>query len=200
MNRLLACLLAAAAWTAQAQPTGPDRWQNAPVYTSLDAALAANPDSVFRIDLSRQRLRQVPEALAAFTELRELRLDRNKLDTLPSFLAWFGKLEVFSAEENELTAFPAMMWAWPALRELHLGDNWIAAIPLDIDGMRHLEILGLWSNVVGTFPASLSELPALKRIDLLFNDMTAEEQELLRIWLPDVELVLSEPCRCEFED
>lgn len=180
---------------------GGNGWERAPLYTSLEAALAVeDPGSIYRLDLSRQRLKRVPEELARFTELRELRLDRNKLKSLPAFLANFSHLEIFSAEENELTAFPEAMWSWPRLKELRLGDNWIEAIPLNIDACQELIVLALWSNVIGTFPASLSELPQLQRLDLLNNEMTAEEQELLRIWLPDVQLDLSQPCRCEFED
>lgn len=180
---------------------GDSTWIGAPVYTSMKEALAVeDPTTIYRLDLSRQRLRAVPGELARFTQLRELRLDRNKLDSLPPFLADFSHLELFSAEENELSAFPAAMWNWPQLRELHLGNNWIASIPIDIDALDQLEVLSLWSNVIGTFPVSLSELPKLRQLDLLNNDMTAEEQELLRIWLPDVELIMSEPCRCEFED
>lgn len=180
---------------------GDSTWTGAPLYTSMKEALAVeDPTTIYRLDLSRQRLRSVPDELARFTQLRELRLDRNKLDSLPPFLADFSHLELFSAEENELSAFPAAMWNWPQLRELHLGNNWIASIPIDIDALDQLEVLSLWSNVIGTFPVSLSELPKLRQLDLLNNDMTAEEQELLRIWLPDVELIMSEPCRCEFED
>lgn len=180
---------------------GDSSWRRAPMYTELDQALSLNNVSaVYRLDLSKKRLRQVPEEVAQFRELRELRLDRNKLTELPEFLNQLPHLEIFSAEENKLTAFPTAMWQWPALRELHLGNNWIESIPLDIDNLHHLEVLGLWSNVIGSFPASLSELPSLRRLDLLNNDMTAEEQELLRIWLPHVQLELSQPCRCDFED
>ena len=180
---------------------GESSWKGAPIYTDLDQALSLNNASaVYRLDLSKKRLRAVPEEVARLSELRELRLDRNKLNALPEFLSQLSHLEVFSAEENQLTAFPDAMWQWPALRELHLGNNWIESIPLDIDNLKHLEVLGLWSNVIGSFPASLSELPSLRRLDLLNNDMTAEEQELLRIWLPNVQLELSEPCRCDFED
>lgn len=210
----LACLVFAAANTLATAQTdslvfpafepleaGGTGWERAPLYSSLKEALAVeDPRTIYRLDLSRNRLKEVPESLARFTELRELRLDRNKLTELPAFLSTFVHLEVFSAEENALTAFPEAVWSWPRIRELHLGDNWIEAIPLNIDACANLEVLGLWSNVIGTFPASLSELPALRRLDLLNNEMTAEEQELLRIWLPDVHLDLSQPCRCEFED
>jgi len=180
---------------------GDSSWQRAPVYTDLkEALLLNNASAVYRLDLSKKRLREVPEEIAQFVELRELRLDRNKLTALPEFLNQLPHLEIFSAEENELKAFPEAMWHWPALRELHLGNNWIERIPLDIDNLQHLEVLSLWSNVIGSFPASLSELGSLRLLDLLNNDMTIEEQELLRIWLPNVQLDLSPPCRCDFED
>jgi hypothetical protein len=50
------------------------------------------------------------------------------------------------------------------------------------------------------WPASLGRLTRLKRLDLLHNPMSAEEQELLRSWLPDIQLELSPPCNCSFDE
>jgi Leucine-rich repeat (LRR) protein len=72
---------------------------------------------------------------------------------------------------------------------------------LNIDEMKSLETLGLWANIIEYFPASLSDLDKLRSLDLLHNDMVLEEQEALRDWLSeDVQLILSAPCRCEFDE
>ena len=74
-------------------------------------------------------------------------------------------------------------------------------LPLDIDVLHQLQEVILWSNVIEDYPASLGDMKGLLLLDLEYNDMTAEEQELLKSWLPDrVRLVLSQPCRCQFDD
>ena len=91
--------------------------------------------------------------------------------------------------------------AWTALRELDLGDNAIDSIPLDIDQLGGLRTLNLWSNVIAHYPASLGDLPHLETLDLQYNDMTLEEQELLKSWLPiSVSVNRSAPCRCDFDE
>ena len=70
---------------------------------------------------------------------------------------------------------------------------------MDIDMMAGLEILSLWGNVLARFPASLGNLEQLQILDLLHNEMTVEEQDMLQALLPDVQLNLSEPCDCEFD-
>ena len=90
--------------------------------------------------------------------------------------------------------------AWTNWETLSLGDNFIEEIPLDVDHMASLRHLGLWGNLIGRYPASLGDLPNLRTLDLLHNDMTAEEQELVSSMLPQVKVLMSEPCLCEFQD
>ena len=154
-----------------------------------------------RIDLTKKRLRTFPAALAEWTELREVILDRNKLTRIDDDLSGWVFLERFSAVSNSLEAFPASAMDWTALRELDLGDNAIDSIPLDIDQLGGLHTLNLWSNVIAHYPASLGDLPHLETLDLQYNDMTLEEQELLKSWLPlSVSINLSAPCRCDFDE
>ena len=178
-------------------------WQAAPVYTSIESAQAARAagQPVYRIDLTKKRLRTFPAALAEWTELREVILDRNKLTRIDEDLTSWAFLERFSAVSNSLEAFPASSMAWTALRELDLGDNAIDSIPLDIDQLGGLRTLNLWSNVIAHYPASLGDMPHLETLDLQYNDMTLEEQELLKSWLPlSVSVNLSAPCRCDFDE
>jgi len=174
--------------------------QNAPWYRSVEEALKAQAlgQTIFRLDLSRQGLREVPPAVAQLTELRELRLRKNRLSTLPESLQTLKKLTFLDASSNRLVIFPAVCWAWPSLRSLDLGDNEIEIIPEDIDGLQQLETLSLWSNPIERYPASLSDMPSLRRLDLLHNLLDPEEHQWIQDLLPHVAVVLSPPCHCDF--
>ena len=111
-----------------------------------------------------------------------------------------NRLEIFSAERNQLTEFPSVILDLENLRELYLGDNFITAIPIDIDLLKNLEWLGLWSNLLRRFPSSLSDMPELSTLDILYNDMTFSEQTWLLELLPHIDVEMSEPCHCTFDD
>ena len=178
-------------------------WRDAPVFTSLEAAREARAlgQPIYRLDLTKQKLRKFPSEIAAWSELREVILNRNKLTGIDDDLHQWEHLEVFAAESNALEKFPASVLQWKALQTLRLGDNLIDSIPLHIDKLPQLAHLSLWSNVISYYPASLGDARSLKSLDLQYNDMTAEEQEMLKSWLPEqVELTLSAPCRCDFEE
>ena len=197
--RICALLLS---WAAVAHGQSVD-WASAPVYTDVEQARTAREAGtpIYRIDLTKQRLRSFPEELANWTELREVVLDRNKLNRIDADLSGWAFLERFSAQGNDLIAFPVSVTEWTALRTLELGDNMIDSIPLDIDQLAELRTLSLWSNVIAHYPASLGDLKHLEILDLQYNDMTLEEQELLKSWLPlSVNLNLSAPCRCAFDE
>lgn len=178
-------------------------WKNTPLYESLDAALEAleREQAVYRLDLSRHRLKSVPPELLSFTDLRELRLDHNKLTDLPSEMSLLIHLEQLYVASNRLTAFPSSYLDWSAMTHLDLGNNFIDSIPIDIDALTELEYLILWGNVIRVFPASIGQFKHLLVLDLLHNDMTIAEQDLLLTWVFDsTEVLLSPPCRCEFDD
>lgn len=188
---------------ASAQEVDRTSWTNTPTYTDLEDARNARADGtpIYKLDLSKSRLKSFPSEIANWDELREVILDRNKISEINEDLSQWKHLIRFSAESNQLNAFPASLTQWRALEFLNLADNYIDSIPLDIDAMPNLREMVLWSNVISDYPASLGDMNGLILLDLEFNDMTAEEQELLKSWLPDrVQLVLSKPCRCQFDD
>lgn len=152
------------------------------------------------LDLSRQRLKYLPRTLEQLPDLKYLVLNRNKLRDLPKWLSELTDLRAILADHNQFDVFPVVLLDMPLVTQISMGENYIPAIPLDIDKMASLKILELWGNVLARFPASLGDLPSLQALDLLHNEMTAEEQEFLKSLLPTVELNMSEPCLCEFDD
>ncbi|MFZ6050859.1 leucine-rich repeat domain-containing protein [Halocola ammonii] len=170
------------------------------VYTSLQEAMK-NPAYVYRLDLTRERLREVPSEIYLFTNLNELILDRNKLKVLPDSLNTLRNLQILSAERNKLDTINPAICNLPNLRVLKLGDNYIGGIPDEISNLRQLRVLSLWSNVIAYYPISLAKLKNLERLDLLANQMTESEQRrVLSLVGPSVRVDMSQPCDCTFED
>lgn len=177
----------------------PPTWDTARIWTEFEEALQ-RPEKVLRLDLSRSRWKTVDYRLRRFRGLRELVLDHNKLDSLPEWFAELASLERLSAKSNRFATFPSALLGMPHLKELNLADNRIDGIPEDIDEMESVRRLTLWSNLIGHFPASLGNLKQLEELDLLHNEMSVEEQDWVLDLLPGVNVHLSEPCQCRFED
>ena len=170
-------------------------------YEDVESAIAAQSqgERVLALDLSRQRLRALPERLQELDDLTYLLLNKNRLQSLPSWLANMGSVEALVADHNRFNEFPSVLLEMPQIAQLSLGENYLRGIPLDIDKMKGLQILSLWGNVLASFPASLGDLSRLTILDLLHNEMTMDEQSFLKELLPNVEINMSEPCNCEFQ-
>ena len=170
-------------------------------YDEVERAVQAHRagNVVLAVDLSRNRLRELPADLMLLTDLTYLIVSRNKLSSLPEWAVEMTDLKAFIADYNRFEEFPEELLRMPHLKQVSLGENFLRAIPLDIDAMADLEILSLWGNVLARFPASLGNLEHLQVLDLLHNEMTVDEQDQLKALLPEVQLNLSEPCNCEFD-
>ena len=174
----------------------------AEIYKSLKDAITAQESGieVVHLNLKREKLEIIPMEIAQFTHLKSLILDKNNISEIPDWFRNFKELEVLSICRNKLEKFPPVILDLSNLRTLRLGDNLISEIPIDIDKLENLESLWLWSNIIRKYPASLSDLKKLKYLDLLYNDMTYEEQVWLRELLDHVVIELSDPCTCEFDE
>ena len=62
------------------------------VFTDLQEALR-QPDSVFRLDLSRDRLKEFPLEILQLKQLRELNLSHNKIVQLPETISMLTNLQ-----------------------------------------------------------------------------------------------------------
>lgn len=170
-------------------------------YDDVESAVQAQRSGqvILALDLTRQRLSDLPPDLMLLEDLAYLMVNRNRLQGFPGWLEELKDLRVLIADHNRISEFPDVLLRMPQLEQLSLGENFLTGIPLDIDNMASLEILRLWGNVLASFPASLGNLEHLQILDLLHNEMTVDEQNMLEALLPGVQLNLSEPCDCEFD-
>ena len=165
------------------------------VFYSLEEAVAAGPDSVYKLDLSKQKLESFPEEILQFTKLRELNLEKNKISDLPSDFQ-FKELRVLNLTKNKLTEFPTVLCENPSLRELRLGKNEIAEVPECIGAIRNLITLDLWFNPIEDLPEGLTQLRNLRMLDLRNINFNNEFQKKWSEKLSWVRIEFDLGCDC----
>ncbi|MDG2247321.1 MAG: leucine-rich repeat domain-containing protein [Flavobacteriales bacterium] len=171
----------------------------AKVYYTLEAALNADLP-VYRLDLTKSGLKEIPAELCTLSSLQELILDRNKLKSLPQEISKLKNLQAISVSKNKLESFPDFLCNMRSLVRIDLSDNEVDRIPDEIHRLINLKELILWSNVIGYYPSSLIRMEQLTLVDLLHNEMSVQEQERIKTLIPVAELKLSPPCNCTFYD
>jgi Leucine-rich repeat (LRR) protein len=67
---------------------------------------AARQEEATELDLSSMQLTELPEAIAALTQLQMLDLSRNQLTALPEAIAALTQLQMLDLSRNQLTALP----------------------------------------------------------------------------------------------
>ena len=96
-------------------------------FNNLDKALA-NPDSVFFLDLSLQKLKTFPKEIFKFKNVRELYLSYNYWDNIPEGLGELKQVTILDLSGNYfLHLLPFDLWKMKNLKELDIKDNLLNA-------------------------------------------------------------------------
>lgn len=190
---LLLCLMLAASVRAQLLPQAV--LDTVRTFRSLERALQ-EPDSVYRLDLSRQGLKEVPGELRRLKNLNALDLGRNKLRSLPAWMNELLYMQEFSAGRNKFMEVPQAVCQWKALKRLDLHQNSIQGLPACMGGLKQLHSLDLWSNELGDFPAEIAGMKALRFVDLRVIQFSQSEMDRISALFPTAKIWFSQPCDC----
>lgn len=165
---------------------------------SLDEALKS-PEDILILDLSKQKLKELPNDFGPLINLKELYLDKNKLKALPRSLASCENLEVISISKNKFVDFPMIICYLSQLKSLDISTNEIAELPDCLGELIHLEYIYMVGNEVASISKKLEKLE-LKELDMRMIQMNEKEQNTLRDQFPNTEIKFSKPCNCFEED
>jgi hypothetical protein len=141
-----------------------------------------------RLDLSCG-LSELPEEIFALADTLEvLNLSGNRLRELPHQLTRLHKLQVLFASDNDFEVLPEVLGDCPALNMVGFKANRIAEVP-GAALPPALRWLTLTDNAIGRLPAELGQRPALQKLMLAGNRLQAlpdslqqaHRLELLRI-------------------
>jgi len=163
---------------------------------SWEEALKAPRDSVFALDASHLKWEAIPAELYEFKKLKQLDISKNKLTDLPSEFGVFKNLLVIDASRNKMDHFPIGLCQLTGLHKLLLSRNFMTTLPECIGYFKNLTYLDLWDNPIGELPEQLGKLTALKTVDLrgiLFNQ---KFQDGWRAKMPQVKWLFDAPCEC----
>lgn len=167
------------------------------LFASMEEALAVHPDSVYRLDLSHQQLKEVPAELLQFQNLRELDLSKNKLASLPpNFI--FPRLEVLNLTKNKFETFPEAICKNTTLTQLFMGKNKMNTVPECIGDLEELAVLDIWFNYITDLPETLVNLKNLRSFDLRGMNYSEAFQRKWIALLPWAEIQFDAGCDCGY--
>ena len=83
-----------------------------------------------KIDLSKNRLREIPKEIGTLKRLEELNLQENNITRIPVEIGELPSLEVLDLSRNSLVEIPLAIADLPRLRRLLLAGNRLDNIPL----------------------------------------------------------------------
>ncbi|MBN4072659.1 leucine-rich repeat domain-containing protein [Crocinitomix catalasitica] len=165
------------------------------IYYSLEEALAAPVDSVYRLDLSKNKLDSLSKEIVKLTRLRELNLEKNKLSSLPENFR-FKDLRTVNLAKNKFKKFPEELCQIPSIRQLLLGKNEIAELPECIEFIKNLIVIDLWFNPIESLPEGLTKLRNLRTLDLRNINFNNDFQKLWTEKLSWVKIEFDLGCDC----
>lgn len=146
--------------------------QSGRVYTSLKEV--SDPAQVYHLQLHGKRLRHVPSAVYAMTNLQTLDLRGNRISRLSDSIALL-----------------------PHLRRLELSRNPLMELPTAVAQLSELKELVLWSTYVTALPPECVQMDGrLELLDLRGCPLLLDDQEAIRAQLPSVKILWDYACNC----
>lgn len=167
-----------------------------PLFASLEMAIK-NPDKVYRLDLHKTKLKEIPKEIFTLTHLQDLNLSKNKLTTIPKDIGKLTNLQVLNLSANDIDTVPPEIGQLVNIRRLILNQNVIAHLPNTIGNLTNMYFLDVWGNELQELPKEISKLSkTLKVIDLRVISIKDNLQENMIQLLPNTKFLFSTSCNC----
>lgn len=164
-------------------------------HTSV-AIIKQNPEAVIILDLSKEKLKEVPAEVFACTNLEELYLNKNRLKFIPAEIGQLKNLKKVDFSNNKLKTLPEEIGDLKNLTHLLLNRNLIEELPYTIGQLKELVVIEMWDNEIIEFPESIRDLKKLEVFELRNILFSKEEQAYLKAMLPNCKFWFSPPCNC----
>lgn len=129
---------------------------------------SARRDGSQQLDLSGLGLRAVPDLPGELHGLRSLNLSRNRLAELPASLWHLSELEHLDLGGNRITALPPAVASLSRLVSLDLSENRLPDLPAELISCTSLAQLDLFNNQL-TAIAAVGSIPSLRKLDASRN-------------------------------
>ena len=174
----------------------PEELATKKTFFNLQEAIA-QPDSVYKLNLSKKKLKEIPHEVFSFHNLQILNLSRNNIAAIPVEIGILKSLQELDLSRNALTQLPPEIGQLKNLSNLKLNRNKITSLPMQVGDLLLLENLEMWDNELDTVPDDIQHLARLKTFELrgiLFSD---EQQKRIQQLLPNTKIYFSPSCACK---
>jgi len=114
------------------------------------------------LDLSNNRLLELPPAISLYSMLKSLNCDDNKIEQVSDELYKLKRLETLNLGNNRVLSIPPTIGALTALRTINLSGNKIDTFPLGLTQCRHLDSVNLSRNRISRVPQGMDNLQAME--------------------------------------
>jgi len=165
------------------------------VYKELNYALD-HADSVFALDLSKKKLKFVPEEIKKLPNLQWLKLSKNNLKDIPSWMGDLVSLQYLDLSNNDLVELPTSIGKLENVYYLGLNQNLIENLPHEMGQMKNLQVLEMWDNELEAIPEEMKNLHNLQVLELRGILFSSDEQTQIEMLLPDTKVLFSPSCNC----
>jgi internalin A len=128
--------------------------------------------SLTNLDLSRNQITEIPVAIEKLTKLTYLNLWNNQITEIPVVIEKLTNLTNLDLSDNQITEISVAIEKLTNLTYLDLRANQITEIPVAIEKLTNLTNLNLWSNQITEIPVAIQKLTNLTYIDLSGNQIT----------------------------
>ncbi|EAR55156.1 leucine-rich repeat protein [Photobacterium sp. SKA34] len=174
--------------------------------TTFPLEILSLADSLEILDLTDNKLSQLPDDFAKLTKLRIVFMSNNCFTELPKILGACPNLEMIGFKSNQITTvdetslpqklrwliltdnnitqLPQSLGLRPRLQKLALAGNQLTELPSTMDQLHNLELIRLSANRLQTFPTQLLNLPKLAWLAFSGNDFNCRQQ--VKNTLPEV--------------
>ena len=195
---LISSLLIIASLHSEAQLLSSEALDTLPTYT-LERALKQDPLIVYKLNLKKMKLSELPEAIFKFKNLQVLDVSKNKLKVFPINIGKFEYLQQLDISTNKIEIITKELGELVHLNKLIASSNRLVSIPREIKNLKKLKFLDLWGNDIGALPYEISELEnTLEEIDMRVILMSNAEHKKIKTLLPKTKIRFSKSCQCGF--
>lgn len=178
---------------------GTKRLQIAAELTEFPDEIFTLADSLEILDLSHNRLSNLPNDLAKLHKLKIIFCSNNDFEHLPVALGTCSKLEMIGFKsnrikyvdeqslpiqtrwliltDNQIESLPDKMGQLSRLQKLALAGNKLTYLPDSMRQCKNLELVRLSANQLDAFPALLFSLPKLAWLSFSGNPFSNTEQD-----------------------
>lgn len=129
------------------------------------------------LDLSKNKITNIPEDISKFKLLKQLNLDTNKIESLPNSLSNLNKLELLNLSNNLMSFLPESFSKLSNLKQVYLNHNRLKVFPVQLFGLQNLEVVELSNNKITEVPCGMAEFFAAE-LNLSQNEISVISEDL----------------------